>query len=661
MPQTFSALRIGCCTLFIFCIVSPAIAGFHIDWVIKNRYRVFDYKAGSSLTPLESAKRFETYSPNKDESVHDWLQRIVRIQSPFFNDPGPWIEAKGTYKEDFVELPKHVLLEARIVTDDDGLRQLEQHECSWKIADRETRQVPCTNPLLVEDFDSGGADVSVYQDSEQLASDHIRPELKIILGLGDSYASGEGNPDSPTVWGTPKKVDWPPRNTTAASQLTIKPARWWSNRCDRSFYSYQNLVALKVAFDNPHAVVAFVHLACSGAEVIDGILAPQRYPPGHSLHRCKAPQKRSNPNKWDPDCDVPSSQLALAAELLCRSNHKPLSPEQIKAIKTPLNNIRNNKNQREWINRGSLGNRTCELQPPRDLAQVMISIGGNDIGFSGLIANALMPIGSRIRVPIAGDIAEWIVKIAQKEGKAVCPYTPAAGKTPEEQALRRKCARLGMAADLRIKELGWRYEALQIALTQVLHLTPEMITINLYPNPLRNEDGKFCRDAVGSELNNAWKATHVLLPLKSLQIGPWQINLTECEARDVEHHVINKLNAMIERKASGFKWKIGFAQNAMKGHGWCTGENRELLPLQEIAEWDPYKSNTRFIRTANDSFLTQWPRTAFETESRRKNIIERDNGFNGMFHPNAQGQASIASKLLLNKCADPNECEEADK
>lgn len=661
MANNLFALRVGCCTLFLLTIVSTATAGFHIKWEIQNRYRAFDYKAGGIQTPSESAKQFEIYSPKEHEDLSQWLQRIVQIQSPFSNDHGPWDEAKGIYREDFVDLPKHVSLEARIVTGEDGLRQLEQHECSWRLAGREIRQLPCTSRLLVEDFDSNGADVSVFQNGAQLVSVHIKPELKIILGLGDSYASGEGNPDSPTVWQTPKKPDWPPRNTTAASQLTVKPARWWSNRCDRSFYSYQNLVALRAASDNPHAVVAFVHLACSGAEVIDGILAPQRYPPGHSLHRCKTPQKRSQPNRWDPECDVPSSQIALAARLLCRSNQKPLAPEQIKAIKKPLNNIHHNKNQREWINRGSLGGQTCELEPPRDLERVLISIGGNDIGFSGLIANALMPIGSRIQIPIAEDIAEWIVAIAQKEGSAICPYTPPAGKTPWDKALRKKCARLGMAADLRIKELSWRYEALQIALTQVLHLAPEKITINLYPNPLRNEDGEFCQDAVGSEGNNAWEATHILLPFKRLQIGRWQINLTEGEAKEVEDHVIKKLNTMIEQKAKTFNWRVGFVQNAMKEHGWCTGENMKLLPPQKITEWDPYKPNVRFIRSANDSFLTQWPRTAGETESRSKRIIERDNGFNGMFHPNAQGHASIASELLQGKCVNQNVCEEVNK
>nr|WP_281720150.1 hypothetical protein [Nitrosomonas nitrosa] len=661
MTQNLFALRVGCFTSLFLAIISTATAGYHIDWEVKNRYRAFDYKADGGRTPFESAKQFERYSPNEGERIPDWLQRIVRIQSPFSEDPGPWEEAKGIYKEDFVELPKHILIEASIVTDEkDGRRQLEQHECSWQIGGGEIIQQSCNNPLLVEDFDSGGAEVSVFRDGVLLTSGHIKPELKIILGLGDSYAAGEGNPDSPAVWRTPKKEEWPPRNPTAASQLATKPARWWSNRCDRSFYSYQNLVALRVAFDNPHAVVSFVHLACSGAEVIDGILAPQRYPPGHSMHRCRAPQKRSDPDRWDPECDVPYSQLGLAAALLCRSGSKPLSPEQIKEIKKPLANIHHNKNQRNWIDSGGLT--TCELESTRNVDRVLLSIGGNDIGFSGLIANALMPTRSRIKSPPANAIAEWIVNIAQKEGNAVCPYTPK-GKTPEDRKRKERCAGFGMAADLRIKELGWRYDALQIALTRVLHLGPERITVNLYPNPLRNEDGKFCQDVLGSEESNAWNATHILLPLKRLQIGPWQINLTEGEAKEVEDHVIGKLNTTIEHKARNFNWQVGLAQNAMKNHGWCTGENTKLLPFEEITEWEPYrlKPNTRFIRTANDSFLTQWPRTASETESRSKSIIERDNGFNGMFHPNAQGHASIACRLLLSNYVDQNRCEEANK
>src|SRR5690606_8381604 len=42
--------------------------------------------------------------------------------------------------------------------------------------------------------------VSVSTDSGQTADIEIHPRHYIVLGLGDSYSSGEGNPDKPATW-----------------------------------------------------------------------------------------------------------------------------------------------------------------------------------------------------------------------------------------------------------------------------------------------------------------------------------------------------------------------------------------------------------------------------------------------------------------------------
>lgn len=82
----------------------------------------------------------------------------------------------------------------------------------------------------------------------------------LVIGLGDSLASGEGNPEGGTGAG----------------------ARWQDLRCDRSLLSYQALTALAIERADPQTSVTFVHLACSGASILDtsgtgrkgGLLAP---------------------------------------------------------------------------------------------------------------------------------------------------------------------------------------------------------------------------------------------------------------------------------------------------------------------------------------------------------------------------------------------------
>lgn len=80
----------------------------------------------------------------------------------------------------------------------------------------------------------------------------------LIVGLGDSNGSGEGTPDIP-------------------SPSADSPAQWQSWRCDRSANSYQAKTALEIeGFEERdmrrRTSVTFVHLACSGASILDGLI-----------------------------------------------------------------------------------------------------------------------------------------------------------------------------------------------------------------------------------------------------------------------------------------------------------------------------------------------------------------------------------------------------
>ncbi len=75
----------------------------------------------------------------------------------------------------------------------------------------------------------------------------------LIVGLGDSNASGEGNPDNPGL-----SVGW------------VDP------RCDRSHWSYQAQTAAVLEHASDDASVTFVHLACSGASIESGLLGSYR-------------------------------------------------------------------------------------------------------------------------------------------------------------------------------------------------------------------------------------------------------------------------------------------------------------------------------------------------------------------------------------------------
>lgn len=81
----------------------------------------------------------------------------------------------------------------------------------------------------------------------------VSPRDLLLIGIGDSVGSGEGNPDIPG----------PIHNT------------WEDYNCDRSAYSFEPQASLALSDQAEKlgtASVTFVHLACSGASIDDGIL-----------------------------------------------------------------------------------------------------------------------------------------------------------------------------------------------------------------------------------------------------------------------------------------------------------------------------------------------------------------------------------------------------
>lgn len=88
----------------------------------------------------------------------------------------------------------------------------------------------------------------------------------LIVGLGDSVGSGEGNPDVPSTFG-PADIE--------TGQPTTVPARWEESRCDRSANSFEAQAARSIEeVADRKASVSFLHLACSGAGISVGVTSP---------------------------------------------------------------------------------------------------------------------------------------------------------------------------------------------------------------------------------------------------------------------------------------------------------------------------------------------------------------------------------------------------
>lgn len=71
----------------------------------------------------------------------------------------------------------------------------------------------------------------------------------LVVGLGDSVASGEGNPDQ-----------------------SVTTVRWQDRRCHRSARSFEAQTAARLESASPQSSVTFIPLACSGASIPTGML-----------------------------------------------------------------------------------------------------------------------------------------------------------------------------------------------------------------------------------------------------------------------------------------------------------------------------------------------------------------------------------------------------
>ena len=110
---------------------------------------------------------------------------------------------------------------------------------------------PKRSCLLTHSFASQGSyQVSVTITGPDAAGPfHQQVVIKdhLIVSIGDSYGSGEGNPD--------------------VARTADQPARWADRRCHRSAKAGPAQAALALERSDPHSSVTFLSFACSGATI----------------------------------------------------------------------------------------------------------------------------------------------------------------------------------------------------------------------------------------------------------------------------------------------------------------------------------------------------------------------------------------------------------
>lgn len=502
----------------------------------------------------------------------------------------------------------------RVVMRLDGVDETAGVDCTWLTAPLSGKgrgqavTLPCDTPALLQIPYPTGATVEVQVGGVIVAKETVRVSDLLIVGMGDSFGSGEGNPDIPVrfsrersiTYGDAKKAtdlvgfparvgDW--REIGDESFINSNP-RWLDQACHRSLYSHQLRAALQLAVEDPHRAVTFVSYACSGAEITQGLFL--RYK-GH---------------EWVPNPpDV--SQISAVAQAQCGSRDAPLNdlPEAYHMSgKVPEL-------------QGGLVLKKCDQEVSRRIDLVLLSIGGNDIGFARLVANAVLADQSMLR-----KVGGWVGQVH--------------GFLEASELLGR---------------LDDRYKSLNRAIHNILHVPwaeSDRVVLVAYPALTLLEDGKsVCPDG---------RAGMTVVSDFVLSAAKARDSMTAAE----------RLEGIMEDASKHLGWT--FVDNhraAFQGRGICAGAmmnaistNDDLrLPRKIGDDWEPmnpadwraYVSRQRWFRTPNDAFMTanfhvskSIMQKAVPTNTLSWLQVVLASLYSGAFHPTAEGHAAMADAVV---------------
>jgi hypothetical protein len=624
----------------IFFIYSQTMAA-SIDWEIANRYRFF--KDESQFRAIAQAYSELSDSERRDHpalSLEIALERkaiLKQLGNPFGDRASVahygWASAVvGQDKNCFVAGNRNyasctlangdAYLEPKSF---DALANLTDSAalqgrlCQWSVNGKPAGEAPCNEPIRLPKIAFGEEfSLSVASDGLGVASlSNQIGRVVTIVGMGDSFASGEGNPDKPVFFGNAVNLfnrsshldeNAPPTPVESDSAFRLYPlrlgvhlsgdgdpidygrkaaaAKWLMEQCHRSLYSQQVKATLALALEQRQLAVTFLGYACTGATVNAGLLGYW--------------QGRGDPKYTPHQFYDASPQLMKYLRDACRTQKGY--------------NIYSEPARFNWRN----------LPPCRDprlknVDALLVSIGGNDVDFANVIVHESVDSGGRFEPFLAALYPLWR-EVADP-------------------------ASFNDARTLARDKLPQYYRELAEALHQYVPVESHNILLTAYPQMTKLADGKFCN------VQNAIDGmqVHEILGLRR--------NTTGKEAADFVTDLTGFIKAAVP---SNQGWQV--VDNHVEqfaGHAICPGQG-STDPWQfptlsdDGTEWlhgDPriwatYRLRDRWFVTPNDAFLA----TDYMMPDRSRTTDRTQPMFaatlSGAFHPNALGHAAIADAVL---------------
>jgi hypothetical protein len=278
---------------------------------------------------------------------------------------------------------------------------------------------------------------------------------------------------------------------------------------------------------------------------------------------------------------------------------------------------------------------------------VLLSIGGNDVGFFSAVMHALLP-------PLARGISLWeeLRRHKQKDNLSWTQVLFSHRVRELDSVLTAKQA--SARARERLPEL---YSKLDAALERHLGLTDaRRVIVALYPSPNTDERGNLCHTGKGLErfdIPGEMSLRDYLLPF-----------VTRDESRDLERFV-EAINTVISKAPyrENRRWTLANSHlEKFRKRGWCaSGGANELTRT-----FNAFEETARLFRTPNDGYRTQNQLVAdAEVDALQEAAGPIDARFRrlvatyGLFHPTNFGYAMIGDAYLKSmKCVLDGKCGE---
>lgn len=641
-----------------------------------------------------------------------WSKHAVRDNKTCWDPRQQWHSSCNTdaigdpLRTDYVKPQRHTIL-AKIT----GIKNPHKYKCTWsaditsvfsleksvskKITKRCDKKIHLRIPF--EPNKNGISESTLIkvrvkgsQKSNRNAKTRISVRDLLVVGMGDSYSSGEGNPDVPVIMAKfPSNTDnhgiihnadsldplayiknrtqlikarnlqyykLPKKKfvsgVVAHRQNKNNPAKWLDRNCHRSMYSYHTRAALQLALEtNKQTAVTFLGYACSGAKLTKGILLEyEGVEKVNSKYLSKSGKKRR-----------PMPQLARLIEELCAT---PVSLNTNKWKK--ITKIKTGKDGRKkWVKLPKCGEgKPKDYSRPIDV--LIFSIGGNDVGFVPIIVNSIFSDfhkfdknGNKIKI-------KKNLSLLAKLGDALIGHDTK------------------FAQDYMLKQLPFRFESFIIALKEAgipikSHITStesgkktkQNIYLTAFPSIERNQNGKICAYAKKSDTSARKLAANreIIAGMTMLPTKSW-FSFSGNKMLKASTFSEELISAM---KIATTKHKLVFIDKHRKEfetHGVCAqasnagskNHERMLAPfyiktsVKKKVGWykgysaynyDCYRSRQRWIRSFDDAFFcANTIRGKYPSKRGRNEEHIAMMSLGGPLHPTAEGHSHIADAVI---------------